>query len=210
MIKLFLKAKHWQLFTLVFALPIALQVIMMVWMFSTLVNNPNPDPTFMFNYMKIVPFIMILVLGVNFGWSWSVAIGLQNKVPQNVTMKVKKFKIFFFIPLVYLSLITLFFAIFINTGYFASVSTVLGFGLWLLIVIIPLHFFAIFCMFYNMYFVSKTIKTVELQREVTFGEFIGEFFMIWFFFIGIWILQPKINKMSEEWVDNNNEFKTYQ
>ena len=64
--------------------------------------------------------------------------------------------------------------------------------------IIPLHLFAMFCIFYAMYFVAKTIKTVELQREVQFSDFVGEFFLIWFYAIGIWILQPKINKMMEE------------
>lgn len=62
-------------------------------------------------------------------------------------------------------------------------------------VIIPLHVFSIFCIFYSYYFVSKTFKTVELQREASFSDFAGEFFMIWFYPIGIWILQPKINKM---------------
>ena len=53
-----------------------------------------------------------------------------------------------------------------------------------------------FCMFYMLYFTSKTIKTVELQREVTFGEFIGEFFALWFYIIGIWFIQPKVNKLA--------------
>ena len=62
-------------------------------------------------------------------------------------------------------------------------------------VIFPLHIFSMFCIFYCLYFVAKTIKTIELQRQVTFSDFAGEFFLIWFFFIGVWILQPRINKM---------------
>jgi hypothetical protein len=65
-------------------------------------------------------------------------------------------------------------------------------------IIFPLHFFAMFCIFYCLYFVAKTFKTVELQREVTFSDFAGEFFLFWFFPIGVWIVQPKINKMIEE------------
>ena len=65
-------------------------------------------------------------------------------------------------------------------------------------VIIPVHLFSMFCIFYSLYFVAKTFKTVELQREVSFSDFAGEFFMIWFYPIGIWIVQPKINKMIEE------------
>ena len=64
--------------------------------------------------------------------------------------------------------------------------------------IIPLHLFAMFCLFYCLYFVSKTFKTAETQRKVAFGDFAGEFFMLWFFPIGIWIIQPKINKMVDE------------
>lgn len=43
---------------------------------------------------------------------------------------------------------------------------------------------------------AKTIKTVELQKKVTFSDFAGEFFLLWFSPIGIWILQPKINKFA--------------
>ncbi|MEN9640511.1 MAG: hypothetical protein RLZZ262_2380, partial [Bacteroidota bacterium] len=42
------------------------------------------------------------------------------------------------------------------------------------------------------------IKLLELQREVRFSEFIREFFLIWFFPIGIWFIQPKINRWFEE------------
>ena len=204
MINLFLKAKHWQLFTLVFALPIAVQVIMMISIFSDVIDNPNPDPAFMLNYMWVFPIIMLLVISVNFGWLWSVAVGLQKKVPQNVTMKVKKFKIFFFVPLIYLILVALFFITTLNevsSSNPESVAPILG----RFVFIIPLHLFSMFCIFYSLYFVAKTIKTVELQREVAFGEFIGEFLMIWFYFIGIWFLQPKINRMAEELVQDNNQ-----
>ncbi len=55
-----------------------------------------------------------------------------------------------------------------------------------------------FCMFYCLYFVSKTFKIAEMQRETTFSDFAGEFFLLWFYPIGIWIVKPKINKMVEE------------
>ena len=62
-------------------------------------------------------------------------------------------------------------------------------------IIVPVHLFAMFCIFYSLYFVAKTFKTVELQRTVTFSDFAGEFFLLWFYPIGIWIIQPKINRM---------------
>ncbi|MBS1933543.1 MAG: hypothetical protein JST96_06060 [Bacteroidetes bacterium] len=115
-------------------------------------------------------------------------------------MKINRFKIFFFIPVVYL--IAFCFAMEIAFTGFIKIAergeepNVALFGI-VFALIIPLHLFAMFCIFHSIYFVSKTIKTVELQRETTFSDFAGEFFLIWFYFIGIWFVQPKINKLAQ-------------
>jgi hypothetical protein len=67
-----------------------------------------------------------------------------------------------------------------------------------------LHLFAMFCIFYCIYFVAKTYKTAELQREVSFGDFVLEFFLVWFYPIGVWILQPKINQMIAKYEEQRN------
>ncbi len=195
MIDRFLKAKHWQLFTLMFGIPILFQTIMMSTMFSNIHSQANPDLTQVVNTIKIFPIIMILFMGVFFGWFWSIAIGLQRKVPTNIKMKTKKFKIFFFIPLFYMLCISLFIGGLINGIIQNGVENSSGVGIFG--IILPLHLLSMFGMFYSMYFVAKTFKTVELQKEVSFGDFAGEFFMLWFYFIGVWILQPKINKMAK-------------
>jgi len=63
--------------------------------------------------------------------------------------------------------------------------------------IIPIHLFSMFCIFYCMYFIAKEFKSVEVQKPVTFSDFAGEFFLLWFFPVGIWILQPRINKIFQ-------------
>jgi hypothetical protein len=69
--------------------------------------------------------------------------------------------------------------------------------------IFPLHLFSMFCIFYCLYFNAKSLKSVELQKPVTFNDFAGEFFLIWFFPVGIWFLQPRINKLFEETQQND-------
>jgi len=189
MIEKFLKAKHWQIFMVTFGLPFLIQIIMMP---MTIIGN---DPTIM---MNVFPVIMILFMGGFLGWFWSIGVGLQIKVPNDVKMKVKKFKVFLLIPLVYMLFISISMGSMFN-GAFENgqvpnpgiIGSIVG-------IIVPLHLFSMFCIFYCLYFVAKTFKTVELQREVSFSDFAGEFFMIWFFPIGIWIVQPKVNKMIEE------------
>lgn len=143
----------------------------------------------------LFPIITLFFIGGFFGWFWSIGIGLQSKVPEGIKMKVKKFKTFLFIPLIYMILI-LGFMEFIFGGAKGNIHEPDGGQIGAFIgLIVPFHLFSMFCIFYCLYFVAKTFKTVELQREVTFSDFAGEFFMIWFFPIGIWIIQPKINKM---------------
>lgn len=184
MIETFLKAKHWQIFIITFGLPFLLQLIFMIF--------TGNEPELM---MRIAPFIMIIFFLGFFGWFWSIAIGLQNKVPPLIKMKVRKFKIFILIPLIYIplafGLMDLVFDSTTQTGAEPSSALVGG----IFAIIFPLHILSMFGLFYSLYFVAKTLKTVELQRDVTFSDFAGEFFMIWFFPIGIWVIQPKINSM---------------
>jgi hypothetical protein len=205
----FLKAKHWHLFLLTFGIPMIFQFLMMGTMLASFGNGTEPDPSAMFNFFKVFPVVMIIFAGTFFGWFWSIAIGLQSKVPVNVKMKTKKFKVFFFIPMTYILLILIGIGTAMSgfpdmvesgdTPDIGLIGSMMG-------IIIPLHLFSMFCIFYSLYFVAKTFKTVELQRETTFSDFAGEFFMIWFYPIGIWIIQPKVNKMVEEGTTSGTNF----
>jgi hypothetical protein len=144
----------------------------------------------------VLPVVIAIYLGSFMGWMWSMAIGLQKKIPADVMLKVKRFKYFFFFPVIYLPLFV------IAMVYFAGSIAISGgqpdvtsIGL-LFTIIAPFHLFSMFCMFYCLYFVSKTIKTAELQREVSFSDYAGEFFMLWFYPIGVWFIQPKVNELA--------------
>lgn len=200
MIKRFLKAKHWQLFALMYGIPIVFQIIMMTAMFANINADGNPDLSMMF---IIFPIIMILYTGLFFGWFWSIANGLQQIIPNELKLSLKKFRIFFFIPLIYI-LSLMIFMVTTAFGISSGDNAISGIAGNMFFLVIPLHLFSMFCMFYQLYFVSKTIKTAELKRKVTFSDYLGEFFMIWFFPIGIWIIQPKINRLisAESTKDN--------
>jgi len=196
---LFLRAKHWQIFLVTFGIPFLVEAIFLTAIFSSLINDRNADPTIVFGFFRFFPVIMLLFMAGSFGWFWSVAIGLQKMIRATIKMKTTMFKAFFFIPLIYIT------GVMTAVGFFFNSNTLQATNeppFWLFgafAVIIPLHLFSMFCIFYCLYFVAKTIKTVELQREVTFSDFIGEFFLVWFHLIGVWILQPRINKFMQNY-----------
>jgi hypothetical protein len=68
-----------------------------------------------------------------------------------------------------------------------------GAGIFALIV--PLHLLSMGCLFYCLYFIAKALKSVEAQQPVSVSEYLGDFFLLWFYPVGIWILQPRVNKL---------------
>ena len=70
MIKLFHKAKHWQLFVLVMVVPIIIQFIL----FATVFRSANMNGMFVFVLLiALVPVFVLL------GWFWSIAVGLNDR-----------------------------------------------------------------------------------------------------------------------------------
>lgn len=179
----FLKAKHWQLFILMVGLPFLFQIITIIYVIVT------DNPLFA---LSTFPIFMLLYVFIFFGWFWSIGYGLHKFLPENHNLNLKKFIIFFFSPLVYITLLMFSMMYFGVFNEFPPPDDMIGISL---AVIAPLHLFAMYCMFYMLYFCAKTIKTIELNREVEFADYAGEFFLIWFYIIGIWILQPKINRI---------------
>ena len=187
---IFLRLKHWQLFLLQFGIPFTIQIITM----ASIVSSRSPVLVF-----ELFPVIMILFAGALFGWIYAVATNLHKKLPDTVSMNLTRLKIFLFIPLFYIVVIgMLFFGFFKHLLDFGSPPSnptlIISFAL----IIIPIHLFSMFCIFYCLWFTAKSLKSVELQKPVTFSDFVGEFFLIWYFPLGVWFLQPRINKLFEE------------
>ncbi|MBE9483892.1 MAG: hypothetical protein IMY74_03540 [Bacteroidetes bacterium] len=184
---IFLKAKHWQLFIFNFAIPFVLYFVAIIITIGLAVTQQINSPEF---GLRMIPFYILIGLisaAVRYLWTWAAGIQLNKRLPEELQMNSIFFKICFFYPIVYVPLIILVVLTVIYPG-----SEFFPFGFLLLI---PFHLFAIFCSFYCYYFVARVIKTNELGQHAYISDYIAEVFMIWFFFVGIWFLQPKINKM---------------
>lgn len=179
--KFLLRIKHWQLFCLYLPIPILIVIAGMI------------AAAAMESYTVMISAFVLAtsIHGIaQLGWMFQVALFCNKKLPPEVHMNLNVFRFFFFFPLMYFAAFFGFISIKVYTEDFGN--------LFHFLMIIPLHLFAMFCIIFITYFVAKSIKTVELQRKVTFGDFVGEFFLIMFFVVGIWILQPKINNLAEQ------------
>lgn len=205
---LFHRAKHWQLFIILIGGVIIFELLIMTNVAgefnrsASLMRPPNMSSFFWF----FIP-MMLFVLGIIFGWQWSIGWGLKDKLPRGVRMNFKRFKAFMLFPLIYLICYMIFILWMFQRLEAASQSSNPFDGLQLIfpvmlgmIIIIPLHLFAMFCMFYNIYFCAKLLKSIELGREAELNDYIGYFFLFWFNFVGFWIIQPSVNRItSPDW-----------
>lgn len=191
MIPLFLKAKHWQLFSAIIIIPAILQLSAMLSVTQLEVAIDYNSTTNDLSLFQIFPLVVILFARMLHGWFWSITMGLQKFIPQELKINLRKFKIFFFIPIIYISTIMFYLTATLN----GVKANLIEDNLWLIAIIIPLHLLSMFGIFHSMYCAAITIKTLELKKQVNFGDFATEFLMFWFYFIGIWIIQPKVNNL---------------
>lgn len=197
---IFLRAKHWQIFVPLIAIPFVVMMIFGIIVGVYVINHQPQRPEDMAWIFYLMPFIMAAAGFVQFAWTWNVLTKLSKLIPQEkVYMPSGRIKTFFIIPVVYLCIVPLFGAFMISNIGRAEHGDPSGiFSMFLIgLLIFFMHLFSIFCMLHTFYFIAKTIRVAETQQNATFSDFAGDFFLTWFFPVGIWFLQPRINKLIE-------------
>ena len=119
------------------------------------------------------------------GWFWSMGTFLDSILQPALRLELRIFRLALIYPMIYIPIfMASFISLSVNPVMFAA--------------IFPFHLLAMSCMFYLLYFVSKSLVMVETNRAVSFYDYAGPFFLLWFFPIGVWFIQPRINRLYEE------------
>ena len=183
--KWFLSASNWALFLLIFILPLAI-IVPSFFMPAYFLNGAH----FFF-----APGIALVICEVAiYLWMWSVGNTYYKMAGFNNLFSNRVFRFFVWIPV----LVSLLFLIFWISG-----TSMLGMGrlsianmlTGALLFLIPLELLFMVGKFYCFYFTSKVIKSAENREIAKFDDFISEFILLLLFPIGIWFIQPRINKL---------------
>lgn len=190
----FLSSKHWVLFALMMGIPFLLMFGgMFGWMFTS-INSNDPFES-MSGFWITYGLGMFLYMVTFFGWLWSIGTELSKKMPAAQPFNLGRFKIFLIVPVLYMGLFIPFFMG--STMSFDPMSNqpppIFNLGGVFIILFVLCHLFSMFCIFHSMYQCAKVVKSIELGRRVSFSDFGIEFVLFWFYIIGIWIIQPRIN-----------------
>jgi len=167
--KILLKLKAWQPFSIFFAMSLT-------WFLFELAGNFNEL------FFKFKSFLLILIYALFFLWIWLLGVGINKIISEKIRPQLKLFKI----GTIYS------FCIFIATIPFMPIDYEKN-PIYLLF--LPAMLLALFCLIYAIYYIAKNIVMAEKKRNVTFKEIEMTFFLLLFFWIGIWVIQPRLNKL---------------
>lgn len=198
--KWFLRAPHWKIFLI--QLSPALLIPFVLIIFFVAQDFDQFDPT-NFSILILVPLLIIGSMGFHLCYLWSIGNKLQPLVPEGVNMNPKYFNLALALPFVGLVIgliITAGFLSSLQGDYYGS-SAFPAFPFMFFIFYMLFALLAMVGGFYQIYFLGKLVKTLELQREAHFEEYIVECILFWFYIVGIWFIQPKLNQFVEQ-LDN--------
>jgi hypothetical protein len=115
---------------------------------------------------------------------------LYQKLPAGHDLNFKRFQFNFFFVVLYLSFVFIVF----EGGYEINQDNYKDFG-WTIFIILPLHIYMMYCLFYIIWFIAKSITTIENNNVVAFEKYASNFFLLWFFPFGIFWVHPKVRKI---------------
>ncbi|MBN9296553.1 MAG: hypothetical protein J0I41_06050 [Filimonas sp.] len=181
----FVQLRHYAIFLLIFIAPVGAFFLIVALIVN--LNIPILD--------TIGPFFLSIVMLGWLAWMYSTGVLLHRKLLETgLHMKLSLFKGFLLTPCIYF-LGLLMYAVFDKQS--GSNQRTPPEELFLFAVGLGC-FFCIYCILYSFYFIAKCLKSIQYKRIASFKEYAGLFFLFWVLPVGIWILQPKINKIFSE------------
>jgi len=185
MLRYLLHARHWQVFLFSFGILVLYRIIAVLTVFAGTGGGRQPDTSLIEGFASVYPLFVFLALLVYFLWIWAVAKHLNPLIDPQWRPPLLRFRLFFFLSLFYILALL--------------VWVMLRGGLpFEYIYLLPVHFLVMCAFIYCVFFAAKTIRLVELQRKLIFQDYFGEFVMVAMFPIGIWLLQPRVNRLAKE------------
>lgn len=188
---LLLQLNRRMLFIVILAIPLFAHL----YMLDQIINEKNP--------LALLILIMVLtsvIAGIGVAlWMYKVVMTFNHHLPDNLKMKTGIFNycvVFLFMYVVYFMMAVLVLTFPQYTRYLEV--PIVG-------MIVPAFLVSLGCYVYMSWVTAKILKTMELQRPTVNQEVLREFILIIFMLVGIWNLQPRVNRLYEAILETRKE-----
>jgi hypothetical protein len=165
------KAKHWQIFG----------TFVLLAFIGSMIENINPIVDAVF---------YIFMVSVILGWILILGHGLSRRLN---TLDSKEFKIFEAAGILLILSASL-----SKLLMTAHITEPRGHGI---VMMIFLGIYVLTLLTITFTYPAKTLKRLETKEETDINDYFGDIFGLMFWPIGIWTIQPRINKFADDKVD---------
>ena len=179
------RLKAWQVFILLILPMFASQFYLMSNMPSPASSSRPPSFEELDGLLRQTMLMSLLMVGPLLAWLLSIGFASNRRVEQDLR------------PNTYLAVGSAVFAV----GYIAIAPHIwprpgdISSGEGSMALVFPLHILAMIAMFYVLAFAARNMIMAERQSPVSFFDYSGPFFLMWFFPIGVWLVQPRMNRI---------------
>ena len=173
-----LKMKNWQLFSVTFLLPMIIAIIKL----STVDLDTYESDEFN-DFLGPIAFIYYIILII---WNYKVT-KTFNTHEKALTQKQLKMLDWLLTILIIYVLYNI-----IHSYLGISQFTLTRILYWIF------SFTSVFAFFYIIFCTAKTLKYIQFKNQVRTPDIIFEMFLIFYFPIGVWWLQKKVNRYYNE------------
>lgn len=178
--EILLRLRHWQLFILLFLVP---------YLITYLISPSETEDSMHSDMFWVLVLKWILILLFSLSWLYSAVVNLHRLLPEHTKMPLLTFKINFFIyTIAFIGMLSI--MLFVN---FQGRGGSMNLPAAMLLFFLCLPF--ICSLIYTLVFFARLLKTVELQRPVTFGEYALNFILLLYMPFGVWFIQPQLNRL---------------
>ena len=168
LMKRLLLLKHWQMFAL-------------MWGPGLLTLPLSPEAS-----LEVFPVSLLLFGGVHLAWWYAIGAEMERRLPDHLRSSPTLFRV----HAVYLMVVI------------AAIGSLLRFrDVWIhnatlqaVFLLMVLYYFPAFIIVVR--FSARALATVEKQAKADAGDYMGNFMLLWMSFIGVWVLQPKLNRIA--------------
>lgn len=234
----FLRAKPWMLFIPIIIPTVAtlvFQYFYMQWIFEMqdqALAGADPFDSLAFDVEAARKYVVGglllagLAYGTQVGWYHSVVTGLHKYLPVGTDLSLKRFRVATIVAAGYLSLILIggymafnwvadVFPGFMDAAQSSSNEPPFDveemFPTFLLIWAVCFFggILGIIAIIFMAYYTGKTIRCIEEDKPLRGSAVVGYGVLSYFLFIGIWVLQPKVNRLLETGTMAQEEVKPW-
>ena len=139
-----------------------------------------------------IGLFMLLVL---FAWMFSIGAWSNRRLPETRRRSVIPCGVGLALPIIYVLMYIFLYIPLLNHGAPSRPP------LWML----PMHMFSMVGIFYGIWYTARQLKSLQENEDVGFMIFSNTFFLLFIFPIGIWLIQPEVNRLYHKLDQSNTD-----